>query len=143
MAKNQSLSDKIEMFLHRWHRGALILRSLSFLLGIIAIAASLVIATFTTEIGAYWTKIIAIISAASFGILKSFQINEKANGFRQAYRHLYKAYYFEYLKPNDPSIDKLREAYEQAVEMIGAWSLNIDRPPDQAEKQGQPKTSSS
>ncbi|MDZ8050568.1 MAG: hypothetical protein RMX68_011375 [Aulosira sp. ZfuVER01] len=88
MSNNKDLLLRMQRYQRTWNLGANCLQFAHISLGILAISSSLIVATFTHELGDFYTRIFAFISALSFGVVNSINLGEKANNFRRATRHL-------------------------------------------------------
>ncbi|PSB04596.1 hypothetical protein [Merismopedia glauca] len=117
------LSQKINQQVERWNTSARILHTIYIGLGTTAVVSSIVVATFTKELGELWTKILAATSAGSVALIKTTDVGRKGNGFRQAHRHLRaeKMLYDE----AKVSTEKLVEAFAKAESMIGDVEVKV------------------
>lgn len=119
MADTKSVLAKIQRYQRTWNRGANFLQFLHALMGILAVGASLMVATFTTELGDFNTRILAFTSALAFGVVNSFNLGEKANNFRRACRRLNVE--LMNVQAGITSEKELIEAYKEAEDIIGDW----------------------
>jgi hypothetical protein len=113
----QKLLEEMESQTNRWHRSAVILHSISVILGVTSVLSSVIVATFIDELGSFRTKIFAGMSAASVAVLETTGVGRKGNGFRQAQRHL-KTETIRF-REGDSSVKALTQAFMEAELMIG------------------------
>ena len=71
-----------------WNSLAKSLQKTYVALGIVATVSSLVVATFTSELGPVWVKVVSFLLALSIGLITAFDIGAKANAARGAWRLL-------------------------------------------------------
>jgi len=118
----QPLTDKkvpyeILEHLHRWSVHAEALRLLYDLLGITGTIFSLLIAMNIKQLRRY-TQWLAFAAALSFGIISAFDIGDKANRTRQAWRQL-NAAVLRYQSITDVRIEDLINEYQRAENIVG------------------------
>ncbi|MEG3878466.1 hypothetical protein QT972_13880 [Microcoleus sp. herbarium7] len=123
---------KHEMHPNKWHRSAVILHSISVILGVTSVLSSIIVATFIDELGSFRTKIFAGISAASVAILETTSVGRKGNGFRQAQRHL-KAETIRF-RESESSVKDLIQAFTEAELMIGDLVIKMPYTSDAEQK---------
>ena len=70
----QELLEEMEIQSNKWHRSAVILHSISVILGVTSVLSSVIVATFIDELGSFRTKIFAGLSAASVAILETTSV---------------------------------------------------------------------
>jgi hypothetical protein len=92
-------------------------------LGICAVTASIVVTTFTEELGVLGTRIAAAITAISIGYISFFQIPKKIGDLWTGWRHLNAALVL--YEEGKIDIEKLTQEYERAEEMIGVMEANV------------------
>ncbi len=97
-------------------------------LGVIATVSSLVLATFTSELGTLRVKIVAFGLSASLGLITGFEVGAKANAARTAWR-LLNAAILAY--ENDPTftIRDLHKQYLAGEELLGLIRYNSPEKP--------------
>jgi len=128
----QELLEEMENQINRWHRSAVILHSISVILGVTSVLSSVIVATFIDELGSFRTKIFAGMSAASVAILETTGVGRKGNGFRQAQRHL-KAETIRF-REGDSSVKALTQAFMEAEMMIGDLVIKMPSTSDAEQK---------
>jgi hypothetical protein len=87
------------------------------ILGVVATAAGLYVATFT-DFNPTYTKVGTFIAAFCLGVLSAFNIGGKADSTRRAWRHVTAACM---LYKGDPTVtlERLVKAYSEAEAMVG------------------------
>lgn len=128
----QEMLEKMETQTNRWHRYAVILHSISVILGVTSVLSSIIVATFIDELGSFRTKIFAGLSAASVAILETTGVGRKGNGFRQAQRHL-KAETIRF-REGESSVKDLTQAFTEAELMIGDLVIKMPSTSDAEQK---------
>ena len=110
-------------YLRAWHATANIYQWSLLGLGAVGVVSALFITGFTENIGSFYTKVFAFISAASFGLITGLNIGQLASGHRNAWRHLnvacMKFNELESFKEED-----LIQAYNEAETLIGHIVVN-------------------
>lgn len=119
MSNNNNLVLRIQRFQRTWNLGANCLQLAHISLGILAVTSSLIVATFTSDLGDFYTRIFAFISALSFGVVNSINLGEKANNFRRASRHL-NVGLMNFLEGLS-SEKELIQTYKESEDIIGEW----------------------
>lgn len=92
-----------------WNRLATLLQTTYVVLGLLATVSSLVVATFTKELGTPGVKGVSFLLALSIGLITAFDIGAKANAARGAWRLLNAA---TLAYANDPSFS-IHDLYKQ------------------------------
>jgi len=123
---------KMESQTNRRHRSAVILHSISVILGVTSVLSSEIVATFIDELGSFRTKIFAGLSASSVAILETTGVGRKVNGFRQAKRHL-KAETIRF-REGESSVKDLTQAFIEAELMIGDLVIKMPSTSDAEQK---------
>ena len=100
-----------------WLRFATILRAIHIILGIIAVGASILVASKMNSFSETTLEWLAFAAAVSVGLQTGFDLGAKANQFRNAWR-LLKAKYLLY-KVGGTTIEELVRTYEKAEEVVG------------------------
>jgi hypothetical protein len=108
---------EIARHMYKWDKFGWFLRIMHTLLGLVAIVSSIVIAARISTLDPHILEWLALSSAISVGLQTGFDLGEKANRFRRAWRIL-KVSYFSYEK-NIHGIDQLIKDYDRAEEMVG------------------------
>jgi len=106
-----------------WWLSAELLRNIQNILGVSGVLCSLLIMMNIAALVKY-TRWLAFVAAASFGILSAFDIGERANIFRQATRDV-KIAIVRYQNESDYSMRELIAAYSQAANLIGPVRTNL------------------
>jgi hypothetical protein len=103
--------------LRRWSWLGNLLRIIHVILGVVATAAGLYVATFTERDPTY-TKLGTFTAAFCLALLTAFNIGGKADSIRRAWRHVTAACM---LYKGDPTftLERLVKAYSEAETMIG------------------------
>jgi len=102
-----------------WEMQAGLLRALHIILGLVATASSIIAASSIKKIQDSQAKaIFSIIAAVSFSILSAFDLGDKANKERTAWRNMNTAI-IRYQQGVDTSKANLIDAYEDAERTIG------------------------
>jgi hypothetical protein len=120
MENENEVLEKISKVNATWHRMANSLRFLQALLGTAAILCSLFVTAFA---GSKWLetpeciKLLSFIATASLTLLTAFNISQKGNNARNAWRHLNKAIMQK--KNGNISTDELIKAYEEGEKILG------------------------
>lgn len=106
-----------------WNSLAKSLQRTYVVLGIIATVSSLVVATFTTELGTLGVKVVGFLLALSIGLITAFDIGSKANAARGAWRILNAA---TLAYANDPTftIQDLYKQYLAGEALLGDIKYN-------------------
>ena len=92
-------------------------------LGIIATVSSLIVATFTTELGPTWVKVVSFLLALSIGLITAFDIGAKANAARGAWR-LLNAATLAYANDASFTIQDLYKQYVAGEALLGDIKYN-------------------
>lgn len=103
-----------------WNGSARRLRALSFLLGITAIVASILVAS--NLFAATTIRVLAVVAAIATTALTGLDLTHKSNGFRSAWRELNAALmrYESRIEPDEQqSMATLIDAYAHAETLIG------------------------
>jgi len=118
-----TIPKDFELQIKKWHRGAITLHSVYVVLGVTSVLTSVIVATFTQEIGTFWTKTLAASSAVSVALIETTGVGRKGNGFRKAHRHLKVASIR--FREDEYTIKDLTNALEEAEAMIGDVEIKI------------------
>jgi hypothetical protein len=104
-------------FLERWELVATVLRIIHLILGTLAVFFSLLAASQIGSIQDEYAKILAFIAAVSIALLAAFNLSEKSNNVRNAWRELNAAV----MKFNENIIDEkeIIEKYREAERIVG------------------------
>lgn len=113
----REIPAEIKQSLRHWAYIGNTLRTIQIILGVIATAAGLYVATFT-ELNPSLTRIGTYIAAFCLGMLSAFNIGGKADSMRRAYRYLTAACIL-YKGDQSFSLNKLVEAYKEAEIIVG------------------------
>jgi hypothetical protein len=106
---------EIETTFQSWRSQALRLRILHVGLLIAASAFSILTAS---DVGVPFRRYFAVSAALSVGILSALDLGVKANGFRNAWRHM-NAAMARYNSIPEFTVEQLIKAYEEAEALIG------------------------
>ena len=135
---NEAVLEDIDVKLKWWHRYAVLLRFFHILIGLIAIISSVTVASRvlegsfsffgTTYNGVALSPWMAWLTAISTGILTSFNLGDKSNNMRNAWRKLYtaKMIYISGVEEKTP-IYKLIDAYKEGENIIGDIEIKMPR----------------
>lgn len=126
---SKEVPKDFELQIKKWHSGALTLHSIYITLGLITVISSIIVATFTQDIGTFWTKVLASTSAISATLIETTGVGKKGNGFRKAHRHLKVASIR--FREGEYSMKELTTAFEEAESMIGDVEIKINNQPSQ------------
>jgi hypothetical protein len=121
MINNKDLPSKMKRYHRAWSLGATFLYFFHISLAIVAIGSSLTVATFTHELGDFYTRIFAFVSAFAFGTVSLVNLGEKANNFRRATRHLNFSL-MEYVA-GFSSEQELIDTYKECESIISDWKF--------------------
>jgi hypothetical protein len=124
-----AIDEKIAGLLNEWHYNSIRLGLLISFLGVVAIGGSLFVTTFLGysdndyHIPNIVFKVVSFISAASLTTLSSFNIVQRKNAFRHAWRVLSNAY----LKFKAKEINELEliNVYKECELSIGNVKINL------------------
>lgn len=117
-AANREVPEQILDNFKVWSFQASLLRLLHILLGLVATICSVLVAMDLKHIDAERKKWLAFSAAVSFSILSAFDLGDKANRTRTAWREMNTAL-IKYQEGVDTSKAKLIDMYEQAEMTIG------------------------
>ena len=95
-------------------------------MGVLAIACSICIGTFTEILAPITIKILAASSTLFLTIISAYSLPAKANNVRKGWRHLNKVIYN--YKCGAISIKELIVVYEEGEILIGDVDFNYDKP---------------
>ncbi|MEM7795919.1 MAG: hypothetical protein AAF579_15880 [Cyanobacteria bacterium P01_C01_bin.118] len=109
--------------INKWHLSAILLHSIYISLAITSVLSSVIVATFTQELGSFWTKVLAATSAAAVALIETTGVGRKGNGFRKAHRHLRIA--SVRFREDEFTISDLTRAFAEAEAMIGDVEIKI------------------
>lgn len=118
----------IGSILRSWGRMTILLQATLITLGVLAIGCSLFITAFVGSdfLGANNSiiRILAFLTTLFLTLITSFNLSQKANNFRNSWRHLNKALY----KYNSKRIDgdALIKAYEEGENILGSVDFNYN-----------------
>jgi hypothetical protein len=110
--------DEILKHLKRWELQAGLLRTVHVLLGISAVFCSLLVAAKINSIDKVYIEWLAFMAALSVGIQTGFDLGNKANRVRRAWR-LVNWSYLKYKAGNEHTIDNLIDDYKLGEEIVG------------------------
>jgi hypothetical protein len=119
----QPIPKDVESQVNRWHHGPTTLHFIYVFLGVTSVLASVTVATFTQELGIFWTKALAATSATSIALIETTSVGRKGNGFRKAHRHLKIASIR--FREGECNFKDLTMALEEAEAMIGDVEIKI------------------
>jgi hypothetical protein len=108
----------ILIYLNHWQNLARILRTLHVLLGVSATFFSLLAASQIGSIQDEYAKIFAFIAAISIALMAGFNLGEKSNNVRNAWRRL-NAKVIEFNSNQKLSTEDVIKVYAEAEELIG------------------------
>jgi len=114
-----------------WNRLAKSLQATYVLLGVVATVSSLVLATFTTELGTLRVKVVAFVLSLSLGLITAFEVGAKANGARAAWRSL-NAAILSYENDHNFTIQDLYKQYVAGEALLGDIKYNAPSEKPQA-----------
>jgi len=106
-----------------WNRLAKQMQTVYVILGVLATICSITLATFTTELGTYWIKVVSFCLASSIALITSFDIGAKANSARGAWRIL-NAACLAYANDESFTIQDLYKQYVAGEAMLGDIKFN-------------------
>jgi hypothetical protein len=106
-----------------WNNLAKSLQTTYVVLGLIATVSSLVVATFTAELGSIGVKVISFALSLSIGLITAFDIGAKANAARGAWRLLYAAT-IAYAEDTSFTIQDLHKQYLAGEALLGDIKYN-------------------
>jgi len=112
----------------KWRSLSTMLQTVYVGLGLIATASSLVLATFTTELGTAWVKGVSFALSLSLGVITAFNVGAEANGVRSAWRVL-KAAILAYENDQNFTIQDLYKQYVAGEALIGDIKYNAPERP--------------
>jgi hypothetical protein len=106
-----------------WNRLAKQMQAVYVTLGVSATICSITLATFTTELGTSWIKVVSFCLALSIALITSFDIGAKANSARGAWR-LLNAACLAYANDESFTIQDLYKQYVAGEAMLGNIKFN-------------------
>jgi hypothetical protein len=106
-----------------WNTLAKRLQATYVALGVVATCSSLVVATFTSELGPVWVKVVSFLLALSIGLITAFDIGAKANAARNAWR-LLNAGSLAYANDSTFAIQDLYKQYMAGEALLGDIKYN-------------------
>jgi hypothetical protein len=114
--------EEISKVIHTWKRGSDILRFLHIFIGTVAIILTITVASKLVDASNWLFPWITWGSAIFTALLTSFNLGEKSNNMRNAWRKLNAAKMdYEF----GPTAKPLVTAYEEGEELIGDVSVKI------------------
>jgi hypothetical protein len=118
-----------------WNNLATNLQRIYVLLGACATISSIVVATFTEQLGTLGVKIVSFILAVSLGLITAFDLGNKANSARTAWR-LLNAAVLAYANDPDYSVQDLYKQYLAGEALLGPVKYNApDIKPQKPDKE--------
>lgn len=115
---------EIQKQLAKWGRQATILRVVNVLLGITAIIASILVAAKINSFEKTTIEWLAVVAAASAGLLASLNMGPKSNRMRNAWRRL-NAAVIMFESDGDLTLEQLVKEYSEAESMIGDVKIEL------------------
>jgi hypothetical protein len=116
----EELLSNIQHWLHKWHRNAVGLRAAHAILRILAVISTIIVAAELILLEPVFLQILAIVAAATTGLISAFDLGSKANRVMNAWRILNAATMeFNASPPGQGDRDKLLAAYRKGEEIIG------------------------
>jgi len=113
----RKVPGEIRKHLNTWDWQARLLRIIHALLGIIAIACSLLVASKINTFDSELIEWLAFFAAISTGLLSGFDLGSKANRMRRAWRLLNAAKMM--YEANETELKEVINAYKEAENLIG------------------------
>ncbi len=104
------------------------MRGLYVVIAFVAVFASLTVASKILGDNSFYTTVAAYLAALSSGLLASFNISEKSNNVKSAWRLLKEAN-MKYGAAKNSEIDKLIDAWSQGEKLIGDITVKIEKKP--------------
>ena len=120
--KPEDIVKELNSFVKNLHKWATQLQTLTVVLPMISIIASLILGFFTTELHPISIKGLALLAAFCSIAVSAFKLEKKARDMREAYRY-FKHCMFKYIAGED-DIHKLIANYFIAEEMVGNVELD-------------------
>ncbi len=121
---NKEVPKEITKQLKNWSRQAAIFRTVHLLLGIVAIMASVTVASRVVPAESFTMTMIAWLAAITAGILTSMNLETKSNNFRRAWR-LLNAAVLRYQTEDDFTIKDLNADYKTGEDIIGDVKISL------------------
>jgi len=118
MKDEEQYLREILKHLKRWGLSAGILRIIHILLGILAVFSSLLVAAKINSLDKVYIEWFAFSAALSVGIQTGFDLGNKANRFRRAWR-LVNWSYLKYKANDGHTINNLIDDYRTGEEIVG------------------------
>jgi uncharacterized integral membrane protein len=114
--------EEISKIIGIWKRGSDILRFLHIFIGTVAIVLTITVASKLVDASHWSFPLITWGAAISTALLTSFNLGEKSNNMRNAWRKLNAAKMnYEF----DPTAGTLVKAYEEGEKLIGDVSVKL------------------
>jgi len=118
------LTEQIQYYKANWHRCAIGWNFLHLLLASTATVSSVVVATFSTEMGDSLTKAFAFMAAISVGLISTFDLSARRKNYRNAWRHLNQRYLI-FISGGCSEKDLIR-AYGKGERTIGHYVTKVE-----------------
>ena len=109
-----------------WHKLASGLQKSYVILGVLATVASLVVVAFTAELSDMWIKILVMIPSLCLGLMTAFDLGNKANNARAAWRVL-NAAVLSYENDETFTIQDLQKQYAAGEALLGEIKYNAPK----------------
>ncbi|MGB3516247.1 MAG: hypothetical protein WBA43_07320 [Elainellaceae cyanobacterium] len=138
----EEVAKEINSFLKKLDTWATQLQSITVIIALTAVLASLAIGFFAGELDPIWIKIMALVAAFCTVSISALRLEKKARDLREGYRHLQYAVYKYKIGVFD--ISALVNAYFETEKIVGHIELDeevisklvdVKRNPKQGESQ--------
>lgn len=124
----ETILPEISDRLGTWNRQAFRLRTISVILAVVGVVASVLVASNLGDPGDLWKRTTAVVAAIAASLLASLDLAGKSDGTRRAWRHLNGARlrYCDESETDEPAARKmLIQAYEEGEAMVGDLKVTI------------------
>jgi hypothetical protein len=105
-----------------WFSTAIMLQRILVVLGILAVGASVLVATLTQELGFAATRISAAVAAISIGVISFFRLPRKISDLWAGWRRLNVAIIL--FEEGVISVEKLVDEYRASEQIVGVMEAN-------------------
>lgn len=122
----KEIPEEIIKQLKVWYSHARILRIIHVFVGLIAIIASVTVASRILDTGSDYMSYVAWLAAIASSILTSLNLGAKSNNMRNAWRILNTAV-LRYKTEEDFNIKDLNDAYEKGEKTIGDVEIDLSK----------------
>ena len=122
----KEIPEEIIKQLKVWYSRARILRIIHVFVGLIAIIASVTVASRILDPDSDYMSYVAWLAAISSSILTSLNLGAKSNNMRNAWRILNTAV-LRYKTEDDFNIKNLNDAYEKGEKTIGDVEIDLSK----------------